>query len=170
MNIKAISVILLFVGLVFSCKQNKEANTETVEITEYDSFGDQFDPSEDIENTSEALETFENLHVGDSVHVQIEAPIQEVCEKKGCFMILDLGDDQTARVTFKDYGFFVPKDVAGQETIINGWAHKSETSVEQQKHYAQDMGKSTEEIDAITEPKIDYTFVADGVLIKKKLS
>ena len=34
-----------------------------------------------------------------------------------------------------------------------------------QRHYAEDAGKSKEEIEKITEPKIAYTFLADGVLI-----
>jgi hypothetical protein len=43
----------------------------------------------------------------------------------------------------------------------------SETSVEELRHYAEDAGKSQEEIEAITEPKKTYSFVADGVLLKE---
>jgi len=35
------------------------------------------------------------------------------------------------------------------------------------KHLAEDEGKSQEEIDAITEPKMEYTFVAHGVIIEE---
>ena len=34
------------------------------------------------------------------------------------------------------------------------------------KHYAEDAGKSEEEIAAINEPEYDINFIADGVIIK----
>ncbi len=55
---------------------------------------------------------------------------------------------------------------ASGEAIVNGKAFVSETSVEELKHYAEDAGKSKEEIEAITEPKRTYGFLADGVLLK----
>jgi hypothetical protein len=41
------------------------------------------------------------------------------------------------------------------------------TSVAELQHYAEDAGKSKEEIAKITEPKLELTFVADGVIVKK---
>jgi len=40
-------------------------------------------------------------------------------------------------------------------------------SVEELKHYAKDEGKSQAAIDSIVAPKTNYSFMADGVLIKK---
>jgi hypothetical protein len=34
------------------------------------------------------------------------------------------------------------------------------------KHYAEDAGKSADEIALITEPSYDVNFIADGVIIK----
>lgn len=79
-------------------------------------------------------------------------------------MKVGMGDDE-AMVRFKDYGFFMPKDIAGQEIIVNGKAYVEEMSVEDQRHYAEDGGKTAEEIAAITEPKRTLAFEADGVLI-----
>jgi len=42
-----------------------------------------------------------------------------------------------------------------------------ETSVAELKHYAEDEGKSKKEIAEITAPKIEYKFLAHGVLISK---
>ena len=81
-------------------------------------------------------------------------------------MKLDLGNDQEAMVRFKDYGFFMPLNAEG-EVIVNGKAFVSETSVEELRHYAEDAGKSAEEIAAITAPKRTYSFEADGVLLKQ---
>ncbi len=69
------------------------------------------------------------------------------------------------RVRFKDYGFFVPSDIMGKEVVFEGKAFRDTTSVADLKHYAEDAGKSKEEIDAITEPKVTIAFVADGVKV-----
>lgn len=70
-------------------------------------------------------------------------------------------------VKFKDYGFFVPKDIEGMEVIVNGIAFVDNMSVEDQKHYAKDAGESHEDIDLIKESKRTYEFEADGVLIRQ---
>ena len=80
-------------------------------------------------------------------------------------MKVDLDDGNQVLVKFKDYGFFMPKDVAGKEVIINGKAFVEEMPVDEQRHYAEDAGKTPEEIAAITESKRTYSFEADGVLL-----
>ena len=82
-------------------------------------------------------------------------------------MTLDLGNNETAFVKFKDYGFFVPMNAQKRNTIIEGKAFVEETSVAELKHYAEDEGKSEKEIAEITAPKIEYKFLAHGVLISK---
>jgi len=104
----------------------------------------------------------------DSMEVKLSCAINDVCAKKGCWMVLDLGNDQTMRVTFKDYGFFVPKDASGKLATIQGVAKIDTTDVATLKHYAEDAAASQEEIDAITEPEINYSFEAVGVIIKEK--
>ena len=83
-------------------------------------------------------------------------------------MKVKLADGNTMRVTFKDYGFFVPKDISGKKIIFEGTPEVTTTSVDEQRHYAQDAGKSKEEIAKISEPKRELTFVATGVLVPKK--
>ena len=77
-----------------------------------------------------------------------------------------VNDEQSMHVSFKDYGFFVPKDIDGKETVIEGYAYIETMSVDDLKHYAEDEGKTVEEIDAITEPETNLSFVADGVIVK----
>ncbi len=99
--------------------------------------------------------------------VKVEGEVESVCQAAGCWMKVKLADGKTMRVTFKDYGFFVPKDLAGQKVIFEGKPAIKTTSVDDLKHYAEDAGKSKEEIAKITEPKVELTFVADGVLVPK---
>lgn len=98
---------------------------------------------------------------------KVTGTVVSVCQNKGCWMKLDAGNGQTMMVTFKDYGFFVPKDITGQTVVIDGVAQMKTVSVEEQQHYAKDAGKTQAEIDAITQPKTELSFVADGVLLVK---
>jgi hypothetical protein len=97
---------------------------------------------------------------------KVEGKITECCKKKGCWMNIDKGDGTTMKVTFKDYGFFVPKDADGKTAVFQGRAYRDTVSVETLRHYAEDAGKSKEEIEKITEPQVDVAFEADGVIIR----
>lgn len=97
---------------------------------------------------------------------KIQGTVASVCKVKGCWMEVKTADGKTMRVTFKDYGFFVPKDIAGKQVVFEGIAQQTTTSVAELKHYAEDAGKSKAEIAKITEPEKALTFVADGVIVK----
>jgi len=165
-------ILTFFVlSIVFVSCKNKTAETpveiEEVKEIAYASFGDNIEADNAIEAKLMA-DTYKNLKVGDSLSTKMVAKVDEVCQAKGCWMKLDLENEEQVMVKFKDYGFFMPKNIAGKEVIINGKAFVSEVSVEEQRHYAEDTGKSEEEIAAITEPKRTYTFEADGVLLKEE--
>jgi len=97
---------------------------------------------------------------------KVTGTVTGVCQAKGCWMTLDTGNGNCMMVTFKDYGFFVPKDITGKSVVIDGKAEIRTVSVDEQRHLAADAGKSQAEIDKITEPKEELRFVADGVLVK----
>ncbi|HYQ14719.1 MAG TPA: DUF4920 domain-containing protein [Polyangiaceae bacterium] len=53
--------------------------------------------------------------------VQVEGAVRAACTRKGCWMELSEAQDPAAagcRVTFKDYGFFVPTDSAGSQARV----------------------------------------------------
>ena len=108
---------------------------------------------------------FDALKIGDTINVKFTSKIDEVCTKKGCWMVLPAADKKTM-VKFKDYGFFMPLDSKGNEVIVAGKAFVKETPVDELRHYAEDAGKSEEEIAKITEPKKEFSFLAHGVLMK----
>lgn len=97
---------------------------------------------------------------------KISGKVLEVCQKKGCWMTIELPNGEDMRVTFKDYGFFMPKDISGKTIAAEGIAETDTVSVEMLQHYAEDEGKPAEEIAKITEPEIEISFVADGVVIE----
>jgi len=99
--------------------------------------------------------------------LQITGEVVEVCKKKGCWMTLKMPDGEGVRVTFKDYAFFMPKDIVGKRVALDGIAKKQTISAETLRHYAEDAHQSAEEVAKITEPKKELAFEAKGVVILK---
>jgi hypothetical protein len=126
-------------------------------------FGETFDTSDPV--TVEQL--LSRLDETDKVeNIVVSGAVDEVCQVKGCWMTMSTENGSSMRVTFKDYGFFVPKDIHGRTVVIRGYGEIVVTSVDDLRHYAEDEGRSEEEIAAITEPEEEYTFVADGVYLE----
>ena len=96
---------------------------------------------------------------------KITAKVTEVCLEKGCWMKVEKGNGETIMVRFKDYGFFMPKNIVGQTVVLEGEAKEKEVSVKQQQHLAEDAGKTKAEISKIKEVKKETQFIAKGVLV-----
>ncbi|TRO63971.1 DUF4920 domain-containing protein [Christiangramia sabulilitoris] len=168
--------ILLLTGLLFlsliSCKENSlKQNNDLAQLensqNEFESYGEKISPDNSL-SAKEMQEVYRSLKPGDTVNAKFSTEVLSVCKMKGCWITLALpGEDEDPMVKFKNYGFFVPKDIAGKEVIVEGIAFIEETSVEDRRHFAQDAGKSAGEVEAITEPSISMGFLANGVLIKK---
>lgn len=103
----------------------------------------------------------------DSLVTKVIGTVEGVCQAKGCWMnIVSENPDQPIMfVKFKDYGFFMPKDISGKRVVMEGYAFKEVTPVAELRHYAEDEGKSKEEIAAIIAPKEELKFLASGVLL-----
>jgi len=94
--------------------------------------------------------------------VLVETRIAKVCQKKGCFFLATEGPS-TARVTFKDYGFFIPTDSGGKNVVLSGTFSRKSVSQEQAAHYAADLGEK-----AVPSPeKYEYSIVATAVKIPR---
>lgn len=102
----------------------------------------------------------------DSLAVKLTGVVNSSCQKKGCWMKMDMGDGQEMHVSFKDYSFFVPTNLNGENAIVDGYVTIDTIDVPFLKHLAEDAGKSEEEIAQITEPEITVSYVANGVIIK----
>jgi hypothetical protein len=102
----------------------------------------------------------------DSLATKVECEIITSCTKKGCWMTVKMPDGGDMMVRFLDYGFFVPtQGLEGKKAVMKGVASKETVDVATLRHYAEDAGKSKEEIAKITEPETNLMFLADGVLI-----
>ena len=162
MKISYLFAFCLWIGL--SCQSPKEQNTASKENSIPGSYGEKISSSDAV-TVEEMLGQLEQTG---GFSGKVTAEIQEVCTKKGCWLTVALPDGNLMRVTFKDYGFFVPTTSQGYSLILEGLAQKSVTDVETLRHYAEDAGKPQEEIEAITQPKEEFTFEATGVIIRDK--
>lgn len=168
-NILKLSFVFLMIFAACKTeKSDKETVTEEKEmaiVEGYDSFGDKIN-DENVMTSEEMLAKFNTMQIGDTVSVKFKSTINDVCSKKGCWMKLSLDNEEETMVRFKDYGFFMPLDSKDRTVIVEGKAFVKETPVDELRHYAEDAGKSKEEIEKITEPKKEYAFEANGVLMK----
>jgi Domain of unknown function (DUF4920) len=103
----------------------------------------------------------------DSLDGKVDCEIITSCQKKGCWMTVKMPNGEPMRVGFKDYAFFVPTTgLEGKRAVIQGRAMREITDVAMLKHYAEDEGRSPDEIAKITEPDTSWSFTADGVIIR----
>lgn len=96
--------------------------------------------------------------------IKVKGKVVEVCKAEGCWLRMETANGPML-VKMKDHKFLVPLSMNGKTIVAEGTATYKETSVELQKHYAKDAGKSKEEIDAIKEPKREVTLNANGILV-----
>ena len=160
---KKILLVLSVLTALLACKDKNEATSQNEQFA---NFGAKI-KQENVLTTAEMQKKYESMKAGDTVNVQFESTINAVCKKKGCWMTMNLGDKKEAFVKFKDYAFFVPKNADKSEAIVSGKAFVAIESVDELKHYAKDTGKSQASIDSIITPKTTYSFMADGVSIRK---
>jgi hypothetical protein len=98
-------------------------------------------------------------------NVAVKGKVVDVCDKKGCWLTIQTEDNSQFFVKMKDYAFFVPTALKGKNVVMEGTAERKVTSVDEQKHYAEDAKKPQAEIDAITSPKEEIRFVANGIKV-----
>lgn len=98
--------------------------------------------------------------------VTVEAKVRKACEKKGCWMELTGTDPRGPgiRVTFKDYGFFVPLDSAGSTAKVEGLVKVAELSEARVQHYTQEGATVPKDKDGKYR---EVQLVASGVELRK---
>lgn len=157
--------ILLFCGAAQDINAQEENAAQKEDYSSYVLSGTGFDTGS-VLSAEWMLQEYGQLQKGDSLQVVFSANVKSVCKSKGCWMRLGLKEEEEVMVRFRDYGFFVPKDIEGKDVVVQGKAYQTEMSVEDQRHFAEDGGATVQEIENITKPKKTLSFLADGVLIE----
>lgn len=157
-----------FLLLVFSCngpsqqhETARETETDVPELPE-----GHYGMMITEEGAVEATSLPELMTDTSSLDLKLHGHIASSCKHSGCWMNVTVGEDKTMTVTFAEGDYTIPLDAEGSEVIFEGTAHKELVPVERLQNYARDEGLTKEEVEKITEPEWEYTFVARGVILR----
>lgn len=161
---KKLLVILSIIAITTACNSNQEKTVKkempksTME-KKANIYGETItsDKIGDIRRLPTMLES------KNSVEAAFIGPVVEVCQASGCWLDIDLGNNEVVHVTFKDEAFVVPKNLAGSSVVIEGTGTKEIISIEMQQKAAKAEGLSQKEINAISTPVTEYYFEATGI-------
>lgn len=154
---KRFALLLVGAALAISCTSSK------------DKLGKSYGPHKvDVDkaiSVSEMLEDYGDQ--SERVEYTFEGELLEVCSKAGCWVNIDMGNGETFMVRFKDHFTIPPKTAVGTGAYLHGELYKTTVSVDDLRHFAEDAGKSQEEIEKIVDPEHTLGFEADGITLKK---
>lgn len=115
---------------------------------------------------TEALQLMQTTGKDSLDGVKITGTVTEVCQKKGCWMILT-DASHYARIRFKDYKFFVPKDASQSTATVYGSLTQQGLSKKMQAHYAQDAANAKDAGNsAAPVSEMEYSFMAESVILE----
>lgn len=163
MKIKLLIASLLLVGLhgpLFASEGKVVRLSEPVIQTQtHEIFGAPLPEGGSPLGVAELIEHSERYEGQD---VLVSTRIAKVCQKKGCFFVAQHGAD-TVRVTFKDYGFFIPSDSGGKNVTLAGHFSRKPLTPEEAAHLSADLGEAAGSV----EPGWEYAIVATSVSIPR---
>ena len=163
-DMKHFNLLLVYLFGVLGCYAQQQDRPAVQKSQVGVFYGEAFTVDE-VDGKDTIWERYHTMSATDTVALRFKTTVKEVCKVKGCWMFVELPDGEQAMVRFKDYGFFMPSDIPQKEVILNGLAFVEVMSVEDQRHYATDGGKTAAEIANIRSPKRTYSFEASGVLV-----
>ncbi len=141
------------------------ANTAPQPAAGYKLYGSALSPELKPVSLTEVLNKPKDYE-GKTVHV--DAKVRRACSQKGCWMELAEGPADkpaTCRVTFKDYGFFVPTDSAGAEARLEGVVKLKKVSADHVQHMEQEGATFADKHPDGSASEV--ALVATGVELKK---
>ena len=157
----------LLLGFVIAASISTLTYAETIRLSEpvqmdeaSETFGSPVEILPEIKSLSDILED-PSSHLGEQLALKVE--VSKVCQKKGCFFIAQQSG-KTIRVSFKNYGFFVPTDIGGRKVTLLGELIEVDVSSAQAKHFSKDIGESGK-----VKPGKQYEIVASSVRVPKSV-
>jgi hypothetical protein len=100
--------------------------------------------------------------------IQIDGHVRRACSRKGCWMELAAGSDAAlpgCRVTFRDYGFFVPTDSQGARALAEGELKLRRLTPQRVAHYeAEGATFAAKHPDGSAD---EVQFIASGVELRR---
>ena len=153
-------------GILIGCIFTFSISAEVIRLSEPVAQDDETETFGVIFDKSLPTLSMEELVIDSSTHLtkpfQVKVRIAKVCQKKGCFFIAQQ-DQYILRVSFRDYGFFIPTDSSGKTVTLAGELVQKDISPEQAAHFKADLKSETD----ILKSGVVYEIVADSVRIPR---
>ncbi len=102
----------------------------------------------------------------DGKAVAVEGVISDVCQTKGCWLIMTDGKEQL-RVQCEGYSFFVPWDAKGKKIKAQGVVKTKTVDEKTAKHWAEEQSNPEVKLEDIKGEQKVYIMTASGVAIEK---
>jgi hypothetical protein len=116
-------------------------------------------------------QAIEQLNANPGKPVTVEATVDEVCAKRGCWMLIEDGAHHVrVRFTASEQctdGFLVPRNASGHKAVVSGVLKHDVITQDMARHYAEDAGKSPAEIARIVGDQPAVTMIATSVMISE---
>lgn len=111
-----------------------------------------------------------NASAYDGKYVRVHGTVLAVCESKGCWMDIGSAADAEERLYVKFTcpveGRLIPMEAAGHKAVVEGTLAVQEITESEARHYADEAGKSAEEIRAIQGPQKRIRLMAPAAAIR----
>lgn len=100
----------------------------------------------------------------DRLDLKVKGKVDHVYPAKH-WLAMKLNNGEEMLISFEDSTLKVPATLKGKEVILDGYAYSDTLSIDDQIAYAQEAGKTPEEVAKITTPKISVLFKAKGLVV-----
>lgn len=140
-------------------KHEEKIEVKGIELADGTLYGENIDaavPVMKIADIYASLDSYQNKLV------VVEGDVTEVCQNMGCWTMISDGKNEIRAMTL--HKFFLPKDLKNVKAVVHGEFEVQEMTEEQAKHFAEESGKSTENIKG---PQKLYRIKAAGIKILK---
>ena len=158
----ALVAFIAVAGLAVADDQKKSEPTESKEPAEVILRGNKIGTNSPVVARADVVKDPKKY---ENKKIIVEGTINAVCQKKGCWMEVQPAPDAPGvRVTFKDYGFFVPMDAAGYAVRCEGKVKVETLSKADADHYEEEGAAIVRNDDGTA---TEIGFVAYGVELRK---
>ena len=157
--------VFIFVSLTVSQKTKPNTGTSTQTGKEIPSEWKTYGEAITLEKTTSLAEILKNKKRFEKKNVLVEGTISEVCQNKGCWMVVDVGNKHV-RVEFKDYGFFVPWNSEKKQMRMQGILETKSVSAKAAAHMAGEMKKPRVDKKKLDVEQTITIFTASAIAIK----
>lgn len=168
MTPRFLSVLLVASALLGACQAPPESPADGARAA----YGQPVDPAEAV--PVQAVVASVEQYEGQPVTMQGE--VTKVCQKKGCWLMLDAGDEAVRvlveRTPDGDYAFTVPTDLDRAWAVVEGTLRTTSLSAAEQQHMAADAepgtgaATGTDSTASELQAQPELQVVARGVLIE----